>query len=243
MNRSFRSKLIFLTLSAMALLLISPSHLNYYTWEYQGLTAAGIPLSIHPIPEAPPTDLDGDGHLEHVLLVEGSASIQRGRKTLWTSPPDWEVTQARISDLNQDDQPELALLLWREFAPWPIDAWLAYPGRINDFHDRDNRSCHLILIGWRGESFVELWAGSALVDPLLAFTATDINGDGNQELVALEGRYDGPRDTAHSVTTWEWNGFGFSLLTRGPSGRFHALQTVNTTNPAPLLILQGIPRR
>jgi hypothetical protein len=243
MNRSFRSKLVLLLLSALALLLISPSHLNFYIWEDQGLTLADVPQSIHPIPEAPPTDLDGDGRLEHVLLIEGSASIQRGQKTLWTSPPGWDVTQARISDLNQDGQPELALLLWRDFAPWPIDAWLAYPGRINDFHDQDDRSCHLILIGWRDESFVELWAGSALADPLLSFTTADINVDGDQELITLESRYDGPRDTAHSVTTWEWNGFGFSLLARGPSGRFHALHIANTTSPAPLLILQGIPRR
>jgi hypothetical protein len=243
MNRSFRYKVVLLIQSALALTLISPSHLNFFIWQDQSLTATVIPQTIQPIQETPPTDLDGDGRVEQVVFLQGSVAIQRGQETLWTSPPGWEVTQATISDLNQDGQPELAILLWRDFAPWPIDAWLAHPGRINDFHDQEKRSCHLILIGWRGDSFVELWAGSALVDPLLDFTTADINGDGDNELIAMEGRYDGLRDTAHAVTTWEWNGFGFSLLARGPRGRFQSLIVANTTYTTPLLILQGIPRR
>jgi hypothetical protein len=112
-----------------------------------------------------------------------------------------------------------------------------------DFHDRENRSCHIILIGFQHGSYAELWAGSALADPLSDFTSADLNRDGNQELIALEGRYDARFFESSSLTVWEWNGFGFSLLTRGPQGFFPTLTTVQTESGQEFLLTQGIFRR
>jgi hypothetical protein len=162
---------------------------------------------------------------------------------VWSSPNDWEVVQTRITDLNRDGSPEVALLLWREFSPWPIDAYIPHPGRIQDFHNRENRSCHLILIGWRHGAYRELWAGSALADPLIDFTPADINQDGYQELIALESRYDAHILESSAITLWEWNGFGFTLLSRGPRGHFHSLATLQTPHGQELLLAQGILRR
>jgi hypothetical protein len=109
------------------------------------------------------------------------------------------------------------MLVWRPFAPWPIDAFLPDGGRIAGFHDAQNRSCHIILFGWKQGAFRELWAGSALAEPLLDFYAADWNGDGRQELMAVETGYDQPT-TAKALSLWEWNGFGFSLIGRLRTG-------------------------
>jgi hypothetical protein len=230
-------------LSFLALLLVAPSHLIILTWDDHGLVEASTYPSEWTIPMADSVDLDNDGQPERVTLQAGKAEIHSDSQPVWSSPTEWEVIQAEITDLNNDGNPEVSLLVWRPFSPWPIDAYIPHPGRIQDFHDREYRSCHLVLIGWSLGAYRELWAGSALADPLSAFIAADINQDGRQELAALETRYNAPSFAAQSITVWEWNGFGFTLLTRGPKGYFRSLNTIRTSAGQELLLAQGILRR
>jgi hypothetical protein len=188
------------------------THLTQWEWLDGDFTAVASQPSIpaHPLREA---DLNSDGKIERIEFIGGSVSIQGGLETLWSSPSDWKIEQAQISDLDHDGNPELTLLVWRPFAPWLIDAFLPHGGRIAGFHDAQNRSCHIILIHWARNTFRELWAGSALAEPLLDFYAADWNGDGHQELMAVETGYDQP-SMARALSLWEWNGFGFSLIGR-----------------------------
>lgn len=140
---------------------------------------------------------------------------------LWQSPSDWEVEQAFFSDLNLDNERELALLIWRPFEPWPVDRFLPSGGRISSFHDEDDRSCHLILVNIEDGSFRELWAGSALAAPIHSLVAADLDGDGRQELAAVEYSYNDKKRTG-SLVVWRWNGFGFSLVAR-QAGAFSSL--------------------
>jgi len=243
MGQSMKSLRGLLISSALALSLVAPARLSLFTWTQSSLTLASHFSFIQPTHAITEADLDFDGWEEEVILQDGVAHIRRGVVTLWSSPPEWQVKQASITDLNLDGQLEVTLLLWRDFAPWPIDAFLVHPGRIQGFHDRHGQSCHLILIGLRRHAFCEIWAGSALVDPLLSFTTADLNGDGRDELIALENHYDEPREIGRTVTVWEWNGFGFSLLSRGPEGSIRALLAVRTPNKTNLLLIQGIPWR
>jgi hypothetical protein len=115
--------------------------------------------------------------------------------------------------LNRDRRPEVTLLVWRPFRPWPVDAWLPHGGRIQSFQDSNGSSCHIILIGWKQDAFREVWAGSALVDPVKRFAAADLMGDGKPYLVTLEGAYnDPPSAPSRRLSIWEWNGFGFSIV-------------------------------
>ena len=227
--------------SAFALSLVSPIPLRLMAWTTDALTSVSYPAEQNLVTISKVADLDGDGSLESLELIDRRASIQHGDAVLWRSPEDWEVLQATIGDLNRDDQPEVALLLWREFAPWPVDAYMLHAGRIQDFHDAHNRSCHLILIGWRRQTFREIWAGSALSDPIVAFNAVDIDDDGRQELVALEGTYDSSKLLAQSMTVWDWNGFGFTLRWRSSEGHFRALAAAQDLEGPIFLIVQGSP--
>jgi hypothetical protein len=130
------------------------------------------------------------------------------------------VKEVIASDLNRDGDQEFALLVWRPYEPWPIDRFLPQGGRIANFHDENGRSCHLILIGWDGEKYRELWAGSAMADPISHIAAGDIDDDGYDELLGIESRYDHPE--VGNLVIWKWQGFGFTLQDRinGKFSRF-----------------------
>ncbi|MGE5376426.1 MAG: hypothetical protein ACM3XO_15310 [Bacteroidota bacterium] len=74
-------------------------------------------------------------------------------------------------------------------------------------------SCHIILIGWKQGAYRELWAGSAMANPVKRFTTVDLLGTGAQYLVTLEGEYEDPLSApARRLKLWEWNGFGFTVV-------------------------------
>ncbi len=155
-----------------------------------------------------------------IVDCQNDADIQ------WQSPPTWKVTEATSADLNRDGRNELVMVVWRPHKVWPIDSFLPSGGRIADFHDRSGSSCHLILVGWDGEKYRELWAGSSLIDPVFSIRAADLDQDGNQELVTLEGKYDN-RNITGNLTVWDWSGFGFRLRDRR-QGSFSEFGIIST---------------
>lgn len=168
------------------------------------------------------------GSQAQLVSCDGSAA-----EPVWKSPPEWQVEQAFFSDLNWDKQPELVLLVWRQFEPWPVDSFMPYHGRIDSFQDDNDRSCHLILINVDDGEFSDLWAGSAMAAPIHSLIAADLDGDGRQELSAIEYDYNAHKRTG-SLVVWRWNSFGFSLAAR-QKGSFHSLQAIQSGKLALLL--------
>jgi hypothetical protein len=150
--------------------------------------------------------------------VKISSCSSTGEIILWQSNSEWKVKEVLTSDLNNDGKTELVLLVWRPFKPWPIDVFLPSGGRISAFHDNQNMSSHLILIGWDGNRYREFWAGSALADPISNIRSISIDDGHTLELIAIEGRYNHV-DGGGNITSWVWNGFGFDLQKR-ISGNF-----------------------
>jgi hypothetical protein len=223
-------------LSLAALTLVSPRVPRAWELTPQGLQSVSLPASFELLEPPAQADLNGDGLPETLRLADDRLAILSGAQDIWQSPASWHVAQAAFSDLNRDGTPEVTLLVWRPFRPWPVDAWLPHGGRISEFHDSDGQSCHLILIGWKRGIYRELWAGSALAEPLRAFAATDLDADGKEELAALEAAYDDPPSAAaNSLKVWEWNGFGFSAV-YSLEGRFRQMQIVRAADGR-LLIL------
>jgi len=212
-------------------------------WHYAGVVLLPVRLAepLQPVQPLAVADLNRDGNPERIDLADGQLFIyaQSDSATLaWQSPPDWQVKQALVTDLNHDTFPELALLVWRPFQPWPVDSYLPHGGRIADHQNRRGLSCHLVLIGWLSSGFGELWAGSALARPLRSLVAADLDGDGQQELSVLESRYNDPAFLpARSLAIWNWNGFGFDLQAR-TEGRFKHLQAVRSRDGNVYLITQ-----
>lgn len=205
----------FITLTALAL---AGPGTSPRTWELSptGLNSVQLPADAVAITAPTQADLDGDGLPEKLVISDsGQAVISSGAKLRWQSPQAWQVRQALIADLNQDGRMEAVLLVWRPFKPWPVDTWLPNGGRINSFHNAEGLSCHLILIGWYQNEFRERWAGSALAEPIQTFAVADLSGSGKQSLITLEGSYDAPPGSpADQLKVWEWNGFGFRVVSK-----------------------------
>jgi hypothetical protein len=145
------------------------------------------------------------------------------------TPTTWHIAAAVLADATNDGIPEWALLVWRPWRDWPIQRWSSVPSPIAGFHDAAGESCHLILLD--PQDGHEIWAGSALPVPLLALAVGDVDGDGRNEVVTLEGDYAAGRDgPATRVDVWRWNGFGFTLEWRSTSGTFHQLRLTDANN-------------
>lgn len=235
---SMMPRRIFLLLSSAALALVTP--VPIHTWELHDavLERVSLPSGTHRVPAETSADFDRDGVPEMLVLTKGRAAIQNGGQIRWQSPQTWQVRQAMIADLNHDGLPEAALLVWRTFKAWPVDAWLPNGGRINNFHDSRGLSCHIILIGWYQDSFRERWAGSALAEPVNRFAVADLSGNGQQYLVTLEGEYDDPPTaSSRQLKVWEWNGFGFTVVSevRGP---FSLIATAQAEDGRVLILAQ-----
>jgi hypothetical protein len=225
-----------LLLTVGALLQISPAGLVAYRLEPGGLIPVLVPYGMVSLGPIMQDDLDGNGTPETLELAGGHLSIYSVGQTVWKSPPAWHIEQAVISDLNHDGLPEVTLLLWRPFRPWPVDQWLPYGGRTAAFHNAEGLSCHIILIGWIRGAFRELWAGSPMADPIVSFAIAEMNDNQSQELVALEGRYsDSISDPARTIKIWEWNGFGFTVVS-SMDGIFNKMTLVRADD-GPILIL------
>jgi len=137
-------------------------------------------------------------------------------------PLTWRIVGSALADVTGDGSPEWALVVWRPWRDWPIQSWSAAPSPIAGFHDAAGKSCHLILLD--GRDGREVWAGSALPAPILALAVGDVDGDGRNEAVTLEGDYaTGRNGPASRVDVWKWNGFGFTLEWRSPPGVLHRL--------------------
>jgi hypothetical protein len=226
----------FLLVSIAALMLVSPAPIRAWQLTNSELKAVPMPAEFHSVSPVMSADFDGDGQPETLTLANGHAAIHSVDLIRWQSPPTWLVQQAIIADLNHDGLPEVALLVWRQFKPWPVDKWLPAGGRIRNFHDSADRSCHIILIGWSQNAFRERWAGSALAQPVKNFAAADLTGNGEQLLVTLESEYDdSPSAPARNLKVWEWNGFGFTVVSQ-MQGSFGQLAIARAGNGQALIL-------
>jgi hypothetical protein len=187
-----------------------------HDWEVAAATAGVDPT---PVPQEGERAGSPTSRPVQVSTYEGSAApvATRPSASLPAHPPDWHVADGTLSDVTGDRVPEWVLLVWRPWRDWPIQRWSAATSPIAGFHDAAGESCHLILLDPRDGH--EIWGGSALPVPFLALAVEDVDGDGGNEVVTVEGSYARGRDSPGTrVGVWRWNGFGFTLLWHSPPG-------------------------
>ncbi|MFA5536909.1 MAG: CapA family protein [Bacillota bacterium] len=148
-------------------------------------------------------DLDGDGYPEEIKLRDGQVEIWRAKQLIWQSSEKWWVDDFFLGDANNDGRVEIGLLLWKEGSFGPYQPfWLQE--RDNSFRN------HLFLFKLEAGAIKALWHSSNLDRPNYQATLVDLNNDGENELLVIEGSYSDPK--LRKITLWQWNGWGFSRL-------------------------------
>ncbi len=142
-------------------------------------------------------DLTGDGVPETLRVEGGAAEIFQGGRSVWRSPSGWQVRDVALGDPNLDGRYEILL---------DVDA--------------EGRGSQPVVLGYRGGIYRQMWGGSPVADPILEVELADLDGDGRQELAAIESVDGG---SSRDVAVWRWHGWGFSLVWRSPPGAYHAL--------------------
>lgn len=146
-------------------------------------------------------DLTGDGAPEIIRRREDAVEILQGGQSVWRSPPEWQVRDLALGDPNDDGRYEALLAVDK---PGPSGTPTSQP----------------FVIGYRNGIYRDLWGGSPVGAPILEVELADLDGDGVEELAAIEAPLEG---SARYVTVWRWHGWGFSLVWRSPPGGYHDL--------------------
>jgi hypothetical protein len=174
-----------------------------------------------------------------IALEEGSLTVLHQGQEVWHSDPSWDVRQLLLADVNNDGKEETAFVLWKPFSLEPAIIYdtFGFPSLWEEGSLRN----HLFLYGWRDASWQHLWCSSPVADPIVELAVGDVNGDGANELVVLEGSYDSPDGAAAHVSVWGWNGWGFTLQWRSPPGVWERLVLQDVTDDGVLDILVKEP--
>ncbi len=137
-------------------------------------------------------DLDGTDEIlilsgYRLLIMSYQGEAIRSYDKAYPNLKPWKV---QCSDVDGDGRVEIALGVFKESEFHPIAAKRPY------------------LYDWDGETLIPKWRGSRLAHPFEDFIFQDIDGNGTDEIVAIEYLEDG-RQAVHA---YSWKGFGFESL-------------------------------
>ena len=152
-------------------------------------------------------DLTGDGVPEIIRRQGQAAEILQGDRIAWRSPQEWHVRDLALGDPNHDGRFEALMAV-----------------------DKAEGTSQPFVVGYRGGSYHDLWGGSPVHAPILEVELGDLDGDGLEELAAIEAAPDG---SPRYLTVWRWHGWGFSLVWRSPPGEYRDLILSPAENDQP----------
>jgi hypothetical protein len=235
-------------LSAALLAFSSPRALapepHWVAFSFRGGEEGYGPVSIGPLIEASAQGASlPDATLLHegttIVLKDDSLTVVHQGQEVWSSDPSWDVRQLLVADVNNDGKQEAAFVLWKPFRLEPAIIYQTF--NFPSLWEEGSLRNHLFIYGWRDAAWQHLWCSSPVADPIMELAAADVDGDGANELVVLEGSYDAPDAAARHVSVWRWNGWGFTLQWRSPGGAWDHLMPQDVTGDGVLDILVKEP--
>ena len=196
-------------------------------FSYRGAEEGYAPTSIS---QDPPTVTQTGTYQEamladvstRLLLQEGALHVYLDGDLLWASDASWDVRGMLVADVNNDGEHEVALVLWKPFRREPDIFYDTF--RFPSPWEEGSLRNHLFVYRLKNDEWLPLWCSSPIPDPISEMAVGDVDADGANELVVLEGRYgDSVDEPARHVSVWRWNGWGFALQWRSPAGVYDQL--------------------
>ncbi|OQX51096.1 hypothetical protein B5M47_01865 [candidate division CPR3 bacterium 4484_211] len=163
-------------------------------------------------------DLDNDSIPENYNLESGKLAITENGKMIWQSPSDWWIDDFVLADSNNDGVLDINLSLWKSGS---FGTSKPFWVKENDMSVKN----HFFILGFVGGLIRQIWGSSNLAEPNCEFKIVDIDDDGRNELVVIEGDYSQkPKCEGNFVAIWRWNDWGFSNEWRSEKGNFSNLE-------------------
>jgi len=161
-------------------------------------------------------DLDNDSIFENYNLENGKLIITENKKTIWQSPSNWWIDDFVIADSNNDGVLDINLSLWKAGnfgSSKPF--WIAE----NEMSVKN----HFFVLDFVDNKVKQIWCSSNLSNPNCEFKIADINNDGKNELIVIEGDYSQRpkyKCNGNYVAIWKWNNWGFFNEWRSTKGNY-----------------------
>lgn len=162
-------------------------------------------------------DLNNNNFEELYILKNGSLNIKEDSKIIWQSPKDWLIDDFVLADSDNDGFLNINLSFWR----------VGSFGTSKPFWIKKNDKefgNHFFVLSLNNQEVRQIWGSSRLANPNCEFKIIDVNDDGKNELVVLEGDYKDYVCQGKYLAVWEWNGWGFSNKWRSMEGDFSNLE-------------------
>ncbi len=159
-------------------------------------------------------DLDNNSIQETYTLKNGRLTIIENSKIVWQSPTDWWIDNFILADSDNDKVLDINLSVWKagNFGT-SKPFWI----KENDMSVKN----HFFVFDFIDETMRPIWQSSNLEAPNCEFVFADIDGDGKNDLIVIEGDYSQkPKCNGNYVAVWKWNGWGFSNEWRSEKGNF-----------------------
>lgn len=177
-----------------------------------------LPMAETLIAKNEQADLDGNLIEETYSLEGGQLTIAENLKMIWQSPSDWWIDNFILVDSNNDGVGDINLSVWK-----PGDFGSSKPFWIKE-NDMSIKN-HFFVFDLVNGVMKPVWQSSNLGAPNCQFAFADLDNDGKNDLVAIEGNYSDKHECkGNYVAVWKWNGWGFSNEWRSEKGNFSNLE-------------------
>jgi len=149
-------------------------------------------------------DMDNDSISESFRLENGRLTISKNSKKIWQTPADWWIDNFILADSNNDGVLDINLSLWKSGS---FNSSKPFWIKQDDLSVKN----HFFVYDLVGGKMKSIWGSSNLKVPNCEFKIEDIDADGKNDLIAVEGDYSQtPHCNGNYVAVWKWDGWGFS---------------------------------